>query len=295
MKLKGDPIKIFWEKASCWRKLSLLRLLGKIKTDVAQKYLEEMRLLQNEDGGFVREKGEASTVSVTAEAIINLIHSSEKPTSSVVKRAIAFLWSLQKENGSWRENPKLATNKIPFWSSTEKGVPILTADAILALAGAGYKNNKQLLKAVDWLRSMQSKEGMWIYLEDTEPSDVDPDSTHKALEALVKVNKATHSPCIARGCKALEKFILTEAAKWMKKWPVWSWIAPLDGLVAAGYDVNNEVVKYALSKILEQQQENGGWPDGYEVRVVPTLITLGLISKEETWRKISEILRSKAT
>jgi len=295
MKLKGDPIKLFWKNANCWSKLSLLRLLSKIKTDIARKHLEEMRHLQNQDGGFAREKGEASTVSVTAEAIINLIYSGEKPTSPIVKRAIALLWSLQKKNGSWRENPKLATNKIPFWSSTEKGVPILTADAILALAEAGHKNNKELVKAVDWLRSMQSKEGMCIYLEDAEPSDVDPDSTQKALEALVKVNKATYSPCIARGCKALEKFILTEAAEWMKKWPVWSWIAPLDGLVAAGYDVNNEVVKYALSKILEQQQENSGWPDEYEVRVVPTLITLGLISKGETWRKISEILRSKAT
>jgi len=165
----------------------------------------------------------------------------------------------------------------------------------LALAEAGYKNNRELLKAVDWLKSMQSKDGMWLHLEDAGPSDLDPDSTYKALEALMKVNKATNSPYIAKGCKALEKFILTEAAEWMKKWPVWSWIAPLDGLIAAGYDVNNEVVKYALSRILEQQQENGGWPDGYEVRVVPTLITLGLISKEETWRKINEILRSKAT
>jgi len=292
MKLKGDPIGLFWEKASCWRKLELLRLLGKIKTGVAQKYLKEACLLQNEDGGFAKEKGEMSSVSVTAEAIINLIKSGEKPHSSVVKKATTFLWSLQKENGSWRENPNLAKNKVPFWSSTEKGVPILTADAILALTEAGYKNKKDLMKAVDWLKSMQSKDGMWIYLEDAGPSDVDPDSTYKAIEALMKVNGASNSPYIMRGCKALEKFILTEAAEWMKKWPVWSWIAPLDGLAAAGYDANNEVVKYALNKILEQQQESGGWPDRYEIRVVPTLINLELISKEEAWRKIREVEES---
>jgi len=292
MKLKGEPIKLFWENANCWRKLSLLRLLGKIKIEVAQKYLMEMRFLQNEDGGFAREKGEASSVSVTADAIINLVQSGDKPNPLVVKRAVAFLWSLQKENGSWHENPNLAKDKVPFWSSTEKGVPILTADVILALAEAGYKNNENFVKAVDWLKSMQSKDGMWIYLEDAEPSDVDPDSTYKALEALVKVNKANNSLYITSGCKALKKFILTEAAKWTKKWPVWSWMAPLDGLVAAGYDSNNEVVKHVVNKILEQQQENGGWPGGYEVRVVPTLITLGLISKKESWQKIIEIEES---
>jgi len=292
MKLKGNPIKLFWENANCWRKLSLLRLLSKIKSDVARKYLEEMRLLQNEDGGFAREKGEASSVSVTAEAIINLIQSGDKSDSSVVKGAVAFLWSLQKANGSWRENPNLAKDKVPFWSSAEKGVPILTADAILALTEAGYKNNENLTKAVDWLKSMQSKDGMWIYLEDAGPSDVDPDSTYRALEALMKVNEATNSPYITRGCKALEKFILTEAAEWTKKWPVWSWIAPIDGLVAAGYNVKNEVVKYALNKILEQQQENRGWPNGYEIRVAPTLINLRLISKKNAWRKIREVEES---
>jgi len=289
MKLKSDPIKLFWENADCWRKLSLLRLLGKIKTKVAQKYLEEMLLLQNEDGGFAREKSKASSVSATAEAILNLVESGGKPNSFVVKRAVAFLWSLQKGNGSWRENPKLAKDRVPFWSSTEKGVPILTADAILALTEVGYKNNKDLMRAVDWLRSMQSEGGMWIYLEDAGQSDVDPDSTYKAIEALMKADKASNSPCIMKGCKALEKFILTEAAEWMKKWPMWSWMAPLDGLVAAGYAVNNEVVKYALNRILEQQQEVGGWPGGYEVRVVPTLITLDVISKEGAWRKIKEV------
>ena len=90
MRLKGEPIKLFWENANCWRKLSLLRLLDKIKTEVAQKYLKKMRLLQNKDGGFSREKGEASSVSVTADAIINLVQSSDKPNSFVVRRAVEF-------------------------------------------------------------------------------------------------------------------------------------------------------------------------------------------------------------
>ena len=289
MRLKGNPIESFWKNANCWRKLSLLRLLGKIRTNVAQKYLEEIRLLQNEDGGFAREKGEASSVSETAEAIMNLIESGDKPNSSIMKKAVTFLWSLQKGNGSWRENPNLAKNKVPFWSSTEKGVPILTADGILALIEAGYKDNKNLLRAVDWLKCMQSEDGMWIYLEGAGPSDVDPDSTYKAIEALKKVDEASNSSYIMRGCKALEKFVLTEAAEWMKKWPVWSWIAPLDGLVAGGYDVSNEVVRYALNKILELQQEGGGWLDRYEIRVVPTLITLELISKKEAWQEIREV------
>jgi len=49
------------------------------------------------------------------------------------------------------------------------------------------------------------------------------------------------------------------------------------------------VIRYALNKILELQQEGGGWLGRYEIRVVPTLITLELIPKKEAWQKIREV------
>ena len=149
MELKGNCVKLFWTKASCWRKLFLLRLLNALKTSTAQRYLKEATQLQGRDGGFSRNPQEASSVTTTAEAIMNLIHAGEDPGSLNVQRAVNFLWSIQKENGAWRENPQLLDDKIPFWSSKEKGVPILTADCIEALVEAGYRGDPRVTKAVD--------------------------------------------------------------------------------------------------------------------------------------------------
>jgi hypothetical protein len=73
VELKGNPVGLFWRKANCWRKLSLLRSLNTLKTPIAQNYIEEMIRLRRNDGGFSRKPNEASSVTVTAEAIMNLI------------------------------------------------------------------------------------------------------------------------------------------------------------------------------------------------------------------------------
>jgi len=287
MKLKGKPISLFWKNASCWRKLRLLREIDNMKTHIAQKYLDEMSKLQREDGGFARTPDEQSSVTVTAEAVMNLTRSSVNPSSLSVQKPLNFLLSLQKKNGSWRENPKLSKDKIPFWSSCEKGVPILTADCIEAFVEAGYRNDKRIIKAVEWLQQMQSPTGMWLSLEDTDPNDTEPDSTQRAISALIKSGLPRNSRIIKDACTALEKFILTEAAEWAKTHPpVWPWIASLDGLVAAGYTVENKAVTFALNNILKQQQKDGSWPNNYELRVVPTLIKLGIIVREQALETI---------
>jgi squalene cyclase len=287
IRLKEDPVKLFWKKANTWRKLFILRCLNAFETDVAKKYLKEMVKLQNVDGGFSKEHGETSSVSFTAEAIMNLTQSGEKPNSQILKKAAAFLWSIQRENGSWSENPKISKEKIPFWSSIEKGVPILTADAIEALFDAGYMKDERFKKAVNWLKQMQSPSGMWINLEGEDPTHVDPDSTQRAISALIKTGEPANSASIQKACEALKNFILVEAENWAKEWPVWAWIAPLDGLIAAGYTINDDVVKYALTKILEKQQNDGSWPDNYEIRVVPSLIKLGEIKRKEALESIT--------
>jgi len=95
-KLKGDPIKLFWDQASCSRKLVLLRLLDVLREDLAQKYLKKIARLQNPDCGFSKNKGEASRVTETAEAIINFVTSGEELSSHRIQRAINFLWKSSK-------------------------------------------------------------------------------------------------------------------------------------------------------------------------------------------------------
>lgn len=261
-----------------------------MKTYIAQKYLREMNLLRNEDGGFSRISNEESSVTVTAEAVINMLHSGIKPNSPHVQKSLNFISSLQKENGSWRENPNLPKDKIPFWSSCEKGVPILTADCIEAFVEAGYKTDKRIIKAVEWLKQMQSSNGMWLSLEDTNQNDTEPDSTQRAISALMTFGLPKDSQIIKNACTALENFILTEAAEWAKTHtPVWPWIASLDGLVTAGYTLENNAVHSSLENILKLQQEDGSWPNNYELRVVPTLIKLGVIAQRQVLVKIEAI------
>jgi len=261
-----------------------------MKTYVAQKYLREMSNLQQEDGGFSRTFDEESSVTVTAEAVINLIRLNINQNSPSIQRPLRFLSALQKENGSWRENPKLSKDKIPFWSSSEKGVPILTADCIEAFVEAGYRDDKRVIKAVKWLKQMQSSTGMWLSLEDTDPNDTEPDSTQRAISALVKFGLPKNSPIIRNACVALENFILREATEWAKTHPpVWPWIASLDGLVVTGYTLENKAVHFALENILALQQKDGSWPNNYELRVVPTLIKLSIIPLKQALETIKTI------
>jgi hypothetical protein len=287
MKLRADPVPVFWEHASVWRKLRLLRTIGTLEGPMIEKYLDEMQTLLQKDGGFSRAHGEPSSVSVTAEAIINLAKVDRK--APVIARAMNFLWKLQNQNGGWHENPYVPKDKIPFWSSTEKGVPILTGDCIEATVEAGYKSDPHTTKGVEWLKQMQSSSGMWLSLEGTDPSDTEPDSTQRAISALIKYGISRSSDIVKNGCNALERFILEEAAEWAKTHPpVWAWVAPLEGLVAAGYGSSQKAVQFALKNILNLQQDDGGWPNQYEIRAVPVLIALNLISSEyvlETIRK----------
>jgi len=290
MKLKEDPMPNFWRKANCWRKLRLLRLLNSLRTDIAKKYLREMISLQREDGGFSRTPDEESSVTVTAEAVMNLVCSNMNSNSPYVQRPLRFLSTLQKENGSWRENPKLSKDKIPFWSSSKKGVPILTADCIEAFIEAGYRNDTRVIKAVEWLKQMQSPTGMWLSLEDTDPNDTEPDSTQRAISALIRFGLPKNSSIIRNACIALENFILKDAAEWAKTHPpVWPWIASLDGLVAAGYTLESKAIRFALEHILKLQQKDGSWPNNYELRVVPTLIKLGIVTSKQALKTINLI------
>jgi hypothetical protein len=117
---------------------------------------------------------------------MNLVCTNIDSNSPYVQRPLRFLSTLQKENGSWRENPKLSKEKLPFWSSSEKRVPILTADCIEAFIEAGYRNDTRVIRAVEWLKQMQSPTGMWLSLEDTDPNDTEPDSTQRAISALIR-------------------------------------------------------------------------------------------------------------
>ncbi|HYM40051.1 MAG TPA: hypothetical protein VEY12_07910 [Thermoplasmata archaeon] len=287
MEFKADPVAVFWDHASLWRKLRLLRMVGALKSPTAEKYVREMYDLRKKDGGFSRGPGEVSTVSATGEAILDLTVLHKK--SPMIAGGVKFLWALQNSNGGWHENPNLPKDAVPFWSSTEKGVPILTADCIEAAVEAGYGEDAHTIGGVEWLKTMQSASGMWLSLEGADPSDSDPDSTQRAISALIRYGMPRSSEPIRRGCTALEHFVLEEAGDWaMTHPPMWPWTAALEGLVAAGYDASFKASHLALGHILRLRQEDGSRPNQYEIRVVPVLIALRLMSTDSVLATIRE-------
>jgi hypothetical protein len=65
-------------------------------------------------------------------------------------------------------------------------------------------------------------------------------------------------------------------------------MAPLEGLVAAGYDSSQKPVQFALKNILNLQQQDGGWPNQYELRAVPVLVALNVISSKHVLETINK-------
>ncbi len=286
-------VRVFWESATHWRRLSLLRQLGALDTPLARGQLDVLARHRREDGGFARATDEPSSVLPTCEAVLDLLGTGDPAHTQVVGAAVEFLWGLQNDNGGWHESPALPDDRVPFWSSKERGVPILTAKCIEALVEAGHGDDTRVRKAVTWLESMQAPTGMWWSIEGTTPDDTEPDSTQAALSALLRAGISKDSPVVQRACKALEEFALDAAAAWEKTHPpVWPWAAALDGLVAADRGMEDRAVRHAVENILRLRQEEGGWPDKYEFRVVPTFVALGLLTRDAVLTALSAVTGS---
>jgi len=255
-RLRYDAVSYVQKNGNAHHKLKMLLLL-KGKAENRRKLIEELKSLQNTDGGWPWQllKGNPSGVSQTARTLELLMKAGENKDSDAVKRAVSFLLERQKPDGGWSESPELK-GIIPRewnWISTRYS-GYQTADVINALVEAGYAKDARIAKAFGFLRSAQNEEGGWpSYVGSDYPYEgSDIATTDHIVAAFLKVGEPKDSPLVKNAVKVLVKHRE-------------GWKEPIDAATALcvflilDYPLNHEYVKELASDLINTQRPDGGW------------------------------------
>jgi hypothetical protein len=256
MRLRYDAVSYVLKNGNPFHKLKLLVTLN-LKPEKRRRLIEELKSLQNPDGGWPWQlkRGMPSGISQTARILELLLKTGESRNSDMTKHAVAFLFQKQNPDGGWSENPELK-EIIPKdwdWISTERS-GYQTADVASALIEAGYLDDPRVVKAVRFLYQTQNEEGGW-------PSFVGPDYPYEGSDiaamdhivgALLRFGEPKNSPVFKRAVKALLKHRE-------------DWKEPVDGAAVLGvflmldYPLSHEYVKELAASLIESQRPDGGW------------------------------------
>jgi len=256
MKLKYDAFSYILENGTPFHKLKLLLTLN-LQPEKRRKLVRELKSLQNPDGGWPwqLQKDKPSGISQTARNLELLLKAGENKDSNTAKRAVAFLFQNQKEDGGWSENPELK-EAIPQdwnWISTEQS-GYQTADAINALIEAGYSKDQRVAKAVSFLLRTQNEEGGWpSYVSSDYPYEgSDIAAMDHIVTALLRFKEPKNSLVLKKAVDALIKH---------RK----DWKEPVDGtavlcvFLMLDYPLNHEYVRELVANLIESQRPDGGW------------------------------------
>ncbi|MFQ5910319.1 MAG: prenyltransferase/squalene oxidase repeat-containing protein, partial [Thermoplasmata archaeon] len=128
----------------------------------AENVVEAITGMQNDDGGFPynREEGKPSTISDT-EGVLVWLSDLGLMASGVGRRAIGYLLSMQKEDGSWDENPEITEYDPPVWMTPgdERVAVFNTCYSGFWLGVAGYRKDASFKKAYNFLIEHQDEWG----------------------------------------------------------------------------------------------------------------------------------------
>ena len=158
------------DRSAGLRLLVLRDLLGRAEDDPEVLELQALRLddplvksllnSQTENGAWTAEgrSGTKGGLRGTAQALIRLGALGFGPDHEAVKRGAEFLFSQQKEDGSW-----------PLSSDLEPGeqygnydmIPLQTAMPLRGLASAGFANDSRSERAYEWLLEQRLDDGSW--------------------------------------------------------------------------------------------------------------------------------------
>ena len=252
-RLRYDAVSYVLRNGNSLNKLKLAHILG-LNGD-RQRLVDELRSLQNRDGGWpwqlVAEN--PSGVSDTAKVLEPPPSVSVNRTSGTIRRAVSFLLVQQHEDGGWSESPELE-GIIPndrTWISTRHS-GYQTADAVNALIESGYLG-EAVRRAIDFLRSTQNEEGGW-------PSHVGPNaltgsdvaSTDHVVLAFLHYGEPRESSVLQRTERMLLESRETVDSSVDET-------AVLSTLLALGYPLENEYISELVGSLIEAQRPDGSW------------------------------------
>jgi len=96
----------------------------------------------------------------TGAVVPALIAAGVKPDKPQVRRAVAWLESVQNEDGGWGEDLR-SYNDPDNWSARGASTASQTAWALLALLAAGEQEGKAVERGLRWLAGTQRSDGTW--------------------------------------------------------------------------------------------------------------------------------------
>jgi len=215
---------------------------------------------QNEDGGFPYDliPGRPSSVHHTLTALAWLrdlqflgppslpAAGSVRDVEGAVERIVAYLFTTQRPEGSWDENPAVVKFDPPF--PVRPGSPLArtatTAQVGYWLALLGYESDHAVSRAVDYLRS-RHVEGRF---------EGSPHTTWFALALFARAEGIT--------AKVVEEARASLAAIPLDRWDAAQLVSMLDCLWEAGFGRWDPLVDAGLRRLLALQSPEGGWGSG---------------------------------
>ncbi|MHA1960785.1 MAG: prenyltransferase/squalene oxidase repeat-containing protein [Candidatus Thorarchaeota archaeon] len=261
IELHYDLLKFVMEEGTLADKLRLIAAEYDVSDPEKASTIKQVEAVLNDDGGvpFDLETGNPSSVKETAE-ILALVSKFEGVSQNLVSKLAGFLVSRQKGDGGFAETLNLDHFIEDKWGESTgrefypvgKGITWLTGKALEALCLIKFENQERLLRARDYLVSMQYEDGHWPDFEGQEVSD--PLATGNILPALKAVGLDEDSKVYKDGRAALFQHLKTSLER--------NWQYDMVDLTAVGRPVSEkevEVIRRGVVLVVQTQNEDGGW------------------------------------
>ena len=241
-------------------KVRLITAGYEVPSDIQESIMEDLRSLQNNDGGipFGIKKGAPSSVKQTSE-ILTLISQMRLKYKDLVKSMTEFIISRQKNDGGFAESLKLDPYIEDKWGEIGSewypvGVSItwLTGKALEALCSIEYEDQDRLRRARDFLIYSQYEDGHWPDFKNQKLSD--PLGTGNILLGLRAMGLDSNNKVFEDGRVALLQHM-------KDSFEAKSIFDVLD-LTAIGKPqsaLERDVLQNGLELIIQTQNKDGGW------------------------------------
>ena len=283
-----------------------LKTLGySLEHPAVRKGLEAVHRFAIEDSRSLRLQSCVSPVWDTANTALALLESGLSGDHPAIASAADWLWSKQtREKGDWAvKNPQAAPGGWSFEFANEYYPDCddtLAVLNVLRLSGSDARRPEAWYRGLQWLLSMQSKNGGWgafdvdnnrqiwnrIPFADHK-SMLDPptsDLTGRVLEFLGGLGYGLDFEPVRKAVAFLESE-QEEDGSWYGRWGVnylyGTWCV-LCGLREVGYDMDSARIRRAVAWLQSCQKEDGGWGEPCESYDDPANKTKGRSTASQT-------------
>jgi len=241
-------------------KVRLITADNKIPSTLQKEILNELKSIQNSDGGipFSFRMNAPSSVKETAE-LLTLIAKYKDQHKELVNTMSSFLVSRQKNDGGFGEalavDPYIEDKWGDIgrgWYPVGKSVTWLTGKALEALSLVNYGDNRRLMHARDFLLHSQYEDGHWPDYLGQNVSD--PLGTGNILRGLRAINVPKDNKVYADARAAL----LHHLSSCIDSKSIFD-MADLTAFGNPESELEKEILKNGIQLLFEAQNIDGGW------------------------------------